>query len=321
MNNETTEKKQANSYHSVSLGLDLLFIGSLALLITSNIIDGGKVLQLLLAYWPVLLIVSGLKTIIRAQTQRKASGIFIDILFMVAIICTLVFVKELPGTTPQKTETVETIEQKVEATEYTGVTKLAYTISLGATSATITDSDNTNYVTTKGPKNLSIDKALYNGILNLHVANTSSANGYKFSSLRDSVGYDIELGTSKIPTSIDISLGASNAKLTLNQASLDSLTANVGAGELTSDLTGLSIPKQIEVRVGAGKTIFRLHGVQDIKVNYALGAGEVKVSSESGIVAKKFSGLGAKGEFETSPFATTRVNISVGAGSVEVILD
>lgn len=308
-------------YESISFGLFLLSVGTVALLANLRVLAWRDLLDFVLRYWPVFIISAGVKMVGNAHLS-KFFGIIFDVLFFAAVILGLVFVKpQLLGPT-QNVKELKIVTETVPFEQYLEATTIDYDFNYGAADFEIFDEVSGNYLSMTGPDNFRVTENLTTEkVLRIDTKNLPLDKYYRIASLNDLNTYQTKLGVSEIPAVMSISTGASKGVLTLDEMRLKSFTSQVGAGELTLDLQGMSVAPKIELSVGAGKTTLRIRGDKTIKLTYSLGAGSVKLKSEKSSLDKNFGGIGANGVYEMSPTYDVEVNVNVGAGAVEIILD
>ncbi len=308
-------------YESISFGLFLLSVGTVALLANLQILAWRDLLDFVLRYWPVFIISAGVKMVGNAHLG-KFFGIIFDVLFFAAVILGIVFVKQQLLGSNQNTIKLDIVTENVPFERYTDAMSVDYDFNFGAADFLISDKVSGNYLSMTGPDNFRISENLTSEkVLRIDTKNIPLDKYYRIASLSDLNTYKASLGVSEIPAVMSISTGASKGVLTLDEMRLKSFTSQVGAGELSLDLSGLAVAPKIELSVGAGKTTLRLHGDKTIKLTYSLGAGSVKLKSEKSSLDKDFGGIGANGVYEMSPTYDVEVTVNVGAGAVEIVLD
>ena len=124
--------------------------------------------------------------------------------------------------------------------------------------------------------------------------------------------WDLHLNN-KVPTDIQVDMGAGKSTLTLGGMALKSLRVNIGAGETTVDLTGdWKNNLSAEVHGGVGKAIVRLP--RDVGVH---------VIAHGGIGAINASGFQRQGEayvneaYGKSPI-TLNIEVEGGVGEIDL---
>jgi len=314
------DNKRADTF---SFGLFVLFIGVLSLLANSGILTWAFLLDLLITYWPILIIVAGIKLVGDAQLKTRYFGIILDFILFACIILAAVFAKD-QILIHQTTQPERIVAKSVVRSQYPVATTKEYILNFGAADLTVSDQTTLNqYALVSGPENCTVttNNDRNDTTASITIKNSPMKKFLRFSNLRNPQRYSIELGVTELPASIDLTLGASKGKLLLEQTMLSKLSTTVGAGYLDITLSGNSITRDINLEVGAGKTTLRLIGETNVRVNYTIGAGNVTVNSPALKQIKQLGGLGTEGEYDVSPNPQIIINTSVGAGAVDIILE
>lgn len=308
-------------YESISFGLFLLFVGTIALLANLQLLAWRDLIDFALRYWPVFIIVAGIKMVGNAHLG-KFFGLILDVLFFAAVISGIVFMKSQLLAPSKNMTDLKTVTETVAFEKYLDANAVDYDFNFGAADFAISDGMTSNYLSMTGPDNFRVSTNLTEEkLLRIDTKNLPIDKYYRIASLNDLNTYKATIGVSEVPVTLSLSSGASKGTLTLDKVKLRNLVAQVGAGELTIELSGVAVAPRHELSVGAGKTTLRIKGDKKIKLVYSLGAGSVKLNSEKLNLDKDFGGIGANGVYEMSPQYDTEVVVSVGAGAVEIILD
>lgn len=309
------------NYDSISFGLFLLFVGTLALLTNMNLITWRELFDFVLRYWPVLIILAGVKLVGDAQLG-KLFGFVVDVIFFTVVILGLIYAKDriLPQVGNDSVELTKT--ETVGYAEFPDAISATYVLNFGAADFKVADSTSDKYISMTGPKDFQIAQTISDTKeVRIETKNIPVDRFYRLSSLRFPKNYTVDLGVPELNSTMELILGASEGNIVLDEMKLNKITTKVGAGTLTLDLTNAAIAKDIDISVGAGKTTVRLHNTDKIRVNYSLGAGSFRVKSLETELDKEFGGVGANGVYETSPTPDVEFNVSIGAGAVEIVLD
>lgn len=311
---------EAKRYDYISFGLFLLFVGTVAFLTNVNVISWTLLLDFVLRYWPLVLIMAGLKLIGNAKLG-KLFGIILDALFFVAVILGLVFAKD--SLFPKFAEQIrETKSVSIPYTQYSDAITAEYILTFGAANFEVSDNTSDKFITMTGPSEFTVTPTLTTSkVLQIKTANKPIDRFYRFSSIRNPHIYTVDIGVAEMSSSLEVITGASEGRVTLNELKLSSFTAKVGAGDLQATFSGISVPKKVDLNVGAGRTIVRIKGKHLVRVTYSLGAGSLKLKSLSTNFDKEFGGIGTNGFYEMSPLADVEINVNIGAGAVEIVLD
>ena len=292
--------KQADAF---SFGLFVLFVGILSLLVNLGILTWAFLLDLLLLYWPVFIIIAGIKLVGDAQFKTRYFGIAFDFILFTCIILAAVFSKERM-LIQQVNQPAKIVSESIARSRYPAATSREYILDFGAADVTVSDHTTLNhYALVSGPENFTVipNNDRNNTTASITISNSPKNNSIRFLTLRNPQEYIVEFGVTELPASIDLTLGASKGKLLLEQTMLSELSTTVDAGDLDITLSGNSITRDINLEVGAGKTTLRLIGETNARVNYTIGAGSVTVNSSALKQIKQLGGLGTEGEYEVSP--------------------
>jgi hypothetical protein len=308
-------------YESFSFGLFVLFAGILSLLVTLGFLSWALVLQFLIAYWPLFIIIAGLRIIGNAQLETGYFGLILDLLFYGLILVSLVYAGDkLFLAFDQKPS--ESATEAVNRSQFPQAKTKEYTLNFGAADVTIRDESTNRFLMASGPTGFSVARdERQSEVAGITLKNETTMHILRFANFRKPEKFSVELGVPEMPASVEVNLGASNGSLELDQSILTKLQTNVGAGNLETVLSGSSIPSVINLRVGAGKTVLRLVGEDSVRLEFSVGAGSLKLISEKRDFSKEFGGVGTKGVYEVIPNPRITINVSVGAGAVEVRLE
>lgn len=308
-------------YESFSFGLFVLFAGVLSLLVTLGFLSWALVLQFVIAYWPLFIIIAGLRIIGNAQLETGYFGLVLDLLFYGLILVGLVYVGDkLFFAFDQKPSEMAT--DAVNRSQFPQAISKEYSLNFGAADVVVRDESTNRFLLASGPSGFSLTRDdRKSEVAGITLKNEPTTRILRFANFKKPEKFLVELGVLELPTTVDVNLGASNAVLELDQSTLTRMQANVGAGNLETTLAGNSIPTAINLRVGAGKTILRLVGEDSVRLEFSVGAGSLRLISEKRDLDKEFGGVGTKGVFEVVPNPRVTINVSVGAGAVEVRLE
>jgi len=307
---------------SFSFGLFVLFAGITSLLVNLDILQWGIILDFVVAYWPLFIIVAGLRMIGVSQLQSGYFGIILDLVFYSVILLSLVYAKDRLFPTIVQ-QTAEQVTQSVNRSEFPLATKKEYVLNFGAADVMIQDQNSNRYLFARGPEGLTVttDGNKSGPLATMTLKNEPTNRVLRFANFRDPEKIDVELGVTDVQALLNINLGASKGTLVLDETIVNELHSNVGAGDLDIQLSGVAIAPVIDIRVGAGKTVLRISGEESVKLDYSVGAGSLTLKSTRRSLDKEFGGVGTKGVFEVVPNPRVTIKIAVGAGAVEVILD
>lgn len=320
-----------NNLSNISFAIFLIFFGLVALLVSFNYVTWENLLTLFFRFWPVLIIIGGLKIIVGIFPYGNYVNLAIDIAVNLLIIFSLLFFSkvedvfnyDLGFNNSNTSVTKEITGLDVKEIEYkvSDVKEREYKLTIGASTYTVTDKDSSDYLTTSGTYNSSVfepkvTSELVDGKLNIKFTQQNvrrmMIGMWSWNTDND---FNFNIGQKTVPTSFDINLGAGEGIYTLTQTPIKDIKANVGAGNLEID-TRLIPTGNIDISVGAGNVVITLPKETQYKLKYSVGAGNVRILDDSTIV-KEFGGLVAKGDYGTG---TLIITTSVGAGNVDIVL-
>lgn len=312
----------------------LVSIGLLFLLNTTNIVPWGIWLQIF-RFWPILLILAGLKIILPNNKVGEVVYPIVYTLFIIFIGVTSYFftktqrVPFLPESVSNcifnRCENVNDInlmesESYVNLADYPGITTRILDMNVAASTLYLNDesadyllhSEMKDYTETNKP---TLENTSKEGVLTTVFDNTRIHNWgwWNFKTPE----YTLTLGQNTIPTDISIDLGAGEGIVSLDTAILKSIDSNVGAGSLDITLGDNSIPETINLEVGAGEIKLTLPENVGILVSYDLGVGSIKLDETT------VDGVGKETNYRSTNYdtATKKVTITASVGVGELTID
>jgi len=311
----------------------LVSIGLLFLLNTTNIVPWGIWLQIF-RFWPILLILAGIKIILPENKVGQVIYPIVYTLFILFIGITSYFftktqrVPFLPESVTNcifnRCDSVDDSslmesESYVNFADYTDIKTRALDISIGASTLNLND-DDADYFLHSQAKDYTEENQPYvttvakEGVLTTTFDNTHmrSSRWWNFQSPE----YTLTLGQKSIPTSISTSLGAGEGIIDLDNVLLQSLYTTVGAGSMDITLGIDSIPETIIMDVGAGETKLILPENVGFFVSYKLGVGSIQFEETS------IDGVGKETTYKSSNYDTAvkrvMITTSVGVGELTI---
>lgn len=127
----------------------------------------------------------------------------------------------------------------------------------------------------------------------------------------DQYAYRGTIGQVKIPTEIDFTLGAGEAKINLAQVPLSRFVLTIGAGSADVSLEKVSIPPNASVLVGTGSLVYTFPKDVGVEVDYKVATGNFTIANE------KLSGEGIyRSDNFDSAKKKVKVSAIVGSGSI-----
>jgi hypothetical protein len=218
--------------------------------------------------------------------------------------------------------TSQNVEEKtitVSEGDYEDVEERNITMELGARTITIEESEdgnlfklNGNYI--EGYNEPEVDEDFEDGDLNISVDMTSNTWGWGGMS---NPFMKVSLGKTEIPTSLSINLGAGTLTSELETLILSKLEAEVGAGTMNLTLSedNLSETESMALEVGTGTINVTLPDSKTIgfRFTYDVGVGTLNIGSEN---------LRGDGTYESDNYDTAdtqlEISIDVGVGTVDI---
>ncbi len=330
--------EKVQNKRDVVFAIFLIFIGSIFLLNSTGVIGWG-IWQHILRFWPIFLILAGIKLIFDKSTVAE---IIIAIIAFILFACVAMFsyisytaqslpfiprvisrhIKENPewfsgvsGTEVEETE-------RIEFEDYEDVQERVLDINVGASKFTLTDEVEmeeylvleSNYV--PGYIEPSLRSRLVGDSLDI-TFRTETARRFFFWGGSFSPEFNLILGRVEVPTSLNIQLGAGKGIVNLENVNLSEIKTSVGAGKLDITLRENAIAEKITLELGAGKTTLNLPEDIGYELSYELGVGRISTNNES---IADFIGEDTSFKSPNYDEATRTIQISakVGVGSLEI---
>lgn len=309
----------------------LVLLGTLFLLNTTNVVPWSIWLYLL-RFWPIILILAGLKMVLPKTNVGNIIMTIVYTLFMLAAgVMSYYFAVEkkvpliservseiLSGQYAMNEET-QTKEEYVLSEDYLDVESRILDIFIGASELTLNDENQAYHLFSKTTYQYDGDTPEIETALNEKLLSMSFSNQdvrhlgiWRFVTPR----YELTLGQNILPTSLDITIGAGKATVDLDDTVLKAVFAEVGAGDLDMTFSEISLPESIDLEIGAGDMTLTIPEDVGISVVYNLGVGEINLDDE------QIEGLGQDGKYETVGYDTAEKKISidakVGVGSLTI---
>ncbi|GEM_PF-1974066 len=314
----------------------LILVGVMFLLNTTGTVGWGIWLYIS-RFWPILIILIGIRIILGNSTIAKVLGMIFTIVLTIGAfgIAYMQFTqKEIPFLSSKVNNWVfqggggmfnlgqERVEESLilSADQYAGVVERSLTMDVGACTFTLQDNDIQEYISinSKFPKSYEspqLEHSLDKGKLNLILTGASAKSFYLF---YDESEYDITLGQWEIPTDFDITLSAGKGEIVLERAPIQDFFAEIGAGKLDVEFDVNTIPSgEVRFTVGAGEMNLKIPTRVGYVLEYDLGVGSITMNGD------KISGVsGGRGKYISDNYVSSdmKVNIflSVGVGEFNI---
>lgn len=305
---EQTGKKPHRD-RDITGGLFFIFIGIVLLLNSSGVIP-WEIWGEFLRFWPVFLILIGLRIILGGSMIAQA------ILFILSLaVFTFVglvgwmrrdnqfrdavynrlngspaIVTILNKFVSTSSEQMDT-ELKVEfANGDTESRKMNFVFGSGEN--TINDSEITESVTLKAKYFEGRGDPLLNSeytdntrqVINFSTR-TENVNIFDFN-FWDVTKYDFMLGGKDIPTDINIDMGSGSTYINLEDQKTDNMYYKIGSGKFDLKLSEKSLPRKVEIDLGSGSCTVEIPKNSAVILKYAIGSGSLTYDS------KPFFGIG-----------------------------
>lgn len=311
----------------------LVSIGVLFLLNTTNIVPWGIWLQIF-RFWPIILVLLGIKIILRESKVGQIVYPIVYTLFIIFIGATSYFftknqnVPFLPENVTNcifnKCENVDNSslmesESYINLADYSGITSRTLNINIAASTLNLNDENADYYLHSQAKDYTESNKPILETAAKENVLTTTFDNTRMHYSLWwnfKSPEYTLTLGQNTIPTSVSIDLGAGEGIVNLDSTAIKTLNARVGAGSLNMTLGEQSIPETMNLNIGAGEIVLTLPENVGILVSYDLGVGSIQLEETS------IEGVGKETNYRSSNYgnATKKITItaSVGVGQLTI---
>lgn len=308
----------------------LIFLGTVFLLNTTGILEWNVWLNII-HYWPIFLILGGLRLILGRST---ASTIIISILAFTAFFWVGMsaylnsttshpfprsFSRVFRYTTTQEAED-RSKEILIEKNEYPEVENVNYNFNLGISQFTISDGiDDYLYLDAKYTSMYGepeIEEISKDSELAISMKEQSGSFSFPFFNFK-SPNYDFVLGTELLSDiTIDNGVGAGNIEFDTQH--IRNLTINTGTGDMVLTLSIDSIPSDIlKLNTGTGSLTVNLPSEVGYEIDYNVGVGELTLGE------KKIGGIGQNAEgiksdnYDTAEKIVT-IEADIGVGELNI---
>lgn len=309
----------------------LVLLGTLFLLNTTGVVSWSIWLYLL-RFWPIIIILIGLRMVLPKNMVGNIvmAALYTIILLMAGVLAYFYTENKKVPLLPERVSNyifdgleysseVKTDEKYVLSEDYEGTTDRILDVFIGASEITLDDEDEDYYLFSKTTYQYEgdlpdIESSLTDGLLSLGFNNKEMRHWgiWRFVTPK----YELSLGNTTIPTSLDLTIGAGSATANLDQVLLKEIFAEVGAGELEMTLGTTSVPEKLDLEIGAGEMTIYVPESVGVSLVYNLGVGEIDFDSQS------IEGLNQKGTYNTSNNDTADIKLvidaNVGVGELNI---
>lgn len=315
----------------------LIFLGTIFLLNTTGTVGWG-IWEYILAFWPILIVLMGLKLIIgESLIARIILGIISLIVYTsIGFISFYSYSKTNSELFPydiirnvgehydfnvnRDYKEEETIIKEVD---HLGIEKRNLNIDVGASKFTLVeDKELSDYLKLQSkyvPGYIEPNLTANDSEKELTISFRTETQRKMFRFRNDiSSTFDLTIGLPNILTSLDIDLGAGEGDITLNRTLLDTVTVRVGAGDLDMSLLDFSVPKTMDLSIGAANMNLTIPKEIGYELTYTLGVGDI---SENGKSIASF--VSKEDTYKSSNYDSAKKKLSittdVGVGSLNIV--
>jgi predicted membrane protein len=306
----------------------LIFLGTIFLLNTTGVLSWSVWLHIL-NYWPVFLILGGLRLILGKSLVSTIVISALSLLIFVWVgISAYVNTRDVNNRVFRgfpvvnfNTESVESINKEftVDTQDYNDIENLDYKFNFGVSKFTISDtSEEYIYIDAKYNDQYGepqISEEVKNKTLNISTTEKRST-GFGFMNFQ-TPEYDIQL-SSVLPRNLSIDNGVGNGTVSLTEQTVNNLNIKTGTGEVDIELGYDSIPEnEIKLDIGTGNIKLTLPSNVGYVITYNLGVGEISLGDT------EISGIGhdaneVKSENYDTAEKILNITANVGVGQLDI---
>ncbi|NTV31441.1 DUF4097 family beta strand repeat protein [candidate division WWE3 bacterium] len=328
--NELPSNKQ--SWFHFSIGGLLVSLAGFIFLCNNSKIVSWNVWLLLVQFWPVLLIISGLTLLTKRNSRGRIFMNTVSTFILVILVCFAIastdqridtrLSQAIPqwkmlsdrfiGDTQEKTREVIINDQQFESAE-----KRTLSINFGSGELDLHDDDSDNFAKVNGTYyNIAAEPRVTAAMNNATVLITVD-HGFeigKINPLLKDKRYSVVLGRPQLTTDISVRVGSGTGTVSVSALLLNSAQFEVGSGALTIDLSNsTSLPNQLDINVGSGSAT----------VSIAQGIGIMStIQKGSGTVTIDKTNIDDENEYKTPSYSTAEqkvtLNLRVGSGNIAI---
>ncbi len=336
MEEDSIRDTQSRNY---SWAVFLILVGGMLLLNSTDIVGWGVWIYIV-RFWPILIVLIGLRIILGNSGVAKFIGMIFTIVLTLGAFAVgyIQFTQEPITFFPTKVnewvleggsgvfnlnKEIVQKEYVISSDQYSNVSERVFRIDAGACTLNLSEQDIDNHflVNSKYPQGYKEPLLTHSQSLGILDIDFKSAQPQSFFLFFDNSEYEMSIGELDILSDFDIKLGAGSGNVILEEVPVKDLWAEVGAGKLDIELGSGSIPKgETKLTVGAGKMNLILPSRVGYTLEYDLGIGNITVDGKS--VSEI---TGGRGKYISSNYVnsdiklTVFVNVGVGSFNIESI--
>jgi hypothetical protein len=310
----------------------LIFLGTILLLNTTGILD-WSVWRYILNYWPVFLILAGLRLILG---RSLVSTILVSILSIVAFsyigLCAYsrevenppAFVQNISKFCTDTTVNIKNLEDvtedySVELDEHENMESVKYNIDLGISKFDITDGGdnfldlNAKFNTEYGEPTIESQDRESELTIDVSEQRADPLSFFNF----ESPIYSFVFG-SELPSEINVKNGVGSGTMLFENQAIEKLKVETGTGDINIKLGYNSIPtEELRVTIGTGDVSLKLPPEVGYSIEYNLGVGTISLDG------KDIGGLDKEGEEVKSEnydeaYKVLEISADVGVGLLDI---
>ncbi len=330
--NQVQEQETRQTTPGYSGAFILILLGILFLLSNFGVLP-WSVWQVVLRFWPVVLILIGLEVVVGGTWLGNFIFGLIGLMFFAGLIYFGIWIfnhqpqlnlnqrfnkwsAQLKSVVWQRD--VITKELAASGDDFTGVEKRTVSLDFGVGKINLEETEEDDYlkISTSYYENLTEPKFetdLDEGELEIYYLNRlqSYQLGIKERSDFDQKVY---FGRPETETDLKVKVGAGSMQADFEELNLNDVDWRIGAGSAEISFEETALPSgEFTVDVGAGSLVLNLPEDTGLQINYDIGLGTLEVDGEN---------LRGEGEFTSENYLTAvnkvKMTVDLGLGSLEI---
>ena len=326
--NVESDFKKEKKFRDIVWALILIFLGTIMLLNSLGMVS-WEIWFVIMRFWPVILVFSGLELIFGKYAITKYLMSIFAILVLSSIGLVAVYnsnpalLKQFYITLPESVASMIEIPIDHSASTYIlsndtykDYSNKVIVTSLDVGTLSITDNpdlDNVVEVKSSYPEELGTPRIKDNVMDQTLLVTFDQSIKTIWNMINSSPEYEFTLGADNVPTIFLMDVGAGKGEVLLTTTTIEKMTYDVGAGSIAVNLKDdVSFEENaiIDIHVGAGKMTLEIPEEVGYHVTYNIGVGSVRVKDE------EFNGLGKDVVITSDNYDTSKqkVEISVDVG-------